>query len=170
MTAIQILLIICICVMVTYITMSCIRINGIPVSVSETAYIWESDCNHKGNLHKANYFSLYCLLTAGLLFYPWISESPENIEFLAFLGCAGILGAGSTPFFKEKYEAGIHYASGIAAVACWIIWMCVMGYWIWLGCSFLVIGILCIFKTDAYVFWTEAVGLITLAVKLFLNQ
>lgn len=168
MTGIQILLIICFVILVTYMAMCCIRYGGVPESVSESSYIWEEDCTHSGNLHKANYFSLYCLLTAGLLFYPWIALTPESFGFLAFIGCAGILAAGSTPFFHEKFEGYIHYGGGIIAVICWIIWMCLMHYWFSLGIAFLCIGFLCLIRIKSYVLWAELVGLVTLMLKLFL--
>lgn len=154
---------------ILYLGTSIYKANRIPESISETAYIWEQDCMKAigtNGSHKAHLFSLYCAIVAILLFWPWISHTHENLEFLCFLGCAGILAAAITPFFKEKYQAPIHYGGGILAMISWFIWMKCMGYIVELIAAFIVIILLTTYKKESYIFWIETVGLAALILCL----
>lgn len=163
----EILLIINLIITVLYLTISCLKTKQIPESISETSYIWESECKDKGLWHTAYIFSIYCFITATLLFFPWLFQTPILFQFLSFLGCVGIIIAGLTPFFKEDYKGYIHYGGGMLALICWLVWMCVMSYWIPLLICILVFTILTLLKKDSYTFWAEVVGLITLFLILY---
>lgn len=148
-----------------YITLSIYKSKKFPESISETSYIWESNCDHK-QFHKAHIFTWYCLLIAALLFPIWISHTNQNWQFLAFLGSVGICGAGITPFFKEKFQAPIHYGGGILAMLCYMMWMIFSGNVPYLAISMSVATILTIIKRKSWVFWYEICGLISLCIKL----
>lgn len=165
----NIIILIIAAISILYLGTSIYKAQRIPESISETAYIWERDCmNSLDQLgaHKAHLFSFYCAIVAVMLFWPWISHTPENIEFLCFLGCAGILGAAITPFFKEKYQAPIHYGGGILAVLCWLIWMVCTKHIIEFAASIIVLFLLATYKKESYIFWVEVVGLAALILCL----
>ena len=154
---------------IIYFGVAIYKAKRIPESISETSYIWEQGCTtpvDKNGPHKAYLFSFYCALVAGLMFWPWMSQTRENIEFLCFLGCAGILAAAVTPFFKEKYQAPVHYGGGMVAVISWFVWMLCMKHVIELAAALIVLFFLIECKKESYVFWTEIVGLVTLILCL----
>ena len=66
---------------VVYLGCAIYKLKNIPESISETSYIWETNCDHK-QWHKAHLFSIYCCLMAGLMFWPWIKITPEYWQFL----------------------------------------------------------------------------------------
>lgn len=148
-----------------YITLSIYKSKKIPESISETSYMWESDCDHK-SFHKARIFTWYCLLTAALLFPTWISHTNQTRQFLVFLSSIGICGAGITPFFKEKFQAPIHYGGGILAMLCYVIWMILSGNFLYLAISVSIATVLTIIKRKSWIFWYEICGLIGLCIEL----
>lgn len=161
----QILILIVVVLSAAYLGASIYKGKRVPESISETSYIWEQDCknqNTSNGSHKAHLFSLYCAIIAALLFWSWMSATHENFKFLCFLGCTGILGAAMTPFFKEKYQAPIHYGGGILAVICWVAWTLCVGHFIELVAALVMIFLLIMYKKESYVFWVEVVGLVML--------
>ena len=161
MSGIQILLAIIGILTTSYITGAIIKSKSIPESISETSYIWETNCDHK-QWHKAHLFSIYCCLVAGLMFWPWIKITPEYWQFICFLGCAGIMMAGVTPFFKDKYQSLIHYFGGAIIALSWISWMLIMQQYMIIVGGGLTIGVCCIVRPKSWVFWFEVVGLLAL--------
>lgn len=153
-----------------YLGISACKSRRIPESISETSYIWERDCQHNQKLiiHNAHLFSLYCAVISFLIFWPWISLTCENWQFLSFLGCMGILAAGSTPFFKESRQAPIHYGGGVLVFLCWIMWMIILDAWLILGVCGLIFCILICIKKESWVLWGELTGLFGLLVELWL--
>lgn len=148
-----------------YILVSGIVGKKVPESISETSYIWESFCKKHGQFHIAYIFSIYCFVTAGLLFVPWIEHTPDQWQFICFIGCIGIIAAGITPFFK-KVDGIIHYVGGLIALSSGIVWFIVMGYipllihttLSWIICTFI--------KKKAFVLWAELLFLGSLLVTL----
>ena len=155
---------IAIIITVTYVTIACIRAGEIPESLSQTAYIWEEDCNHKTS-HRGYIFTLYCFTIVSLLFYPWISVTPESYQFLCFLGCAGLLAVGVTPFFKHEYGY-VHGIGCLISLLSLIIWMCLSHLWIALIIMIAVFIILISIKRSLWVFYGEMIGLLSLMVIL----
>lgn len=140
-----------------YIIISIIISKSIPVSISDTSYLW----------NKINWFTIYCILLAGTLIIPWIDITPSSYQFLCFLSCIGILMAGSTPLFKEKFEGIIHYIGGILAFLCWFIWIIISGYWDLLILDSIIIAALSIIRKQSWVFWAETVAIVTLSTIMF---
>lgn len=161
---------ICFVLIVCYITMATIYAKRLPESISETSYIWETECNHLNRQHRAYVFSVFCFILAILLFYPWYAVTPSKYKFLCFIGCMGVLAAGATPFFKEKGKNIIHYFGGMIAVLCSLIWMGCMGYWVPLVIGILVFIILSIIYYDSIVLWGEITALFFLIGVLILIE
>lgn len=98
-------------------------IGRIPSCLSATYYLLPK---HKGLFQAA-------MIAGGLLALPaWIEASPDTWQFLAFLGCAGLIFLGAAPAFLEKLEGKIHYtATAIAALAA-ILWLVFGSKWGWI--------------------------------------
>ena len=131
----------------------------IPESISATAYIEN---------RKSWYFSIYSIGTGVLLLIPWIEATPETWQFLVFISCMGMIFAGTTPFFKSKFEAPIHYTSGAISIVTWIAWMLLVGNpWHLLICVVLY-GVICAFNYKNWIYWAEVIPL-TCTLILLLN-
>ena len=151
---------------IAYLGYAIYKLKDIPGSISETSYIWETDCDHK-QWHKAHLFSIYCALIAGLIFWPWIKITPEYWQFICFLGCVGVLMAGVTPFFKKNYQSSIHYTGGAIIALSWASWMTIMQRYIIIALCGIFIGICCIVKPKSWVLWFEVIGLFGLIYCLY---
>ena len=97
---------------VTYIVAVSIKQKGIPYSVSATYYPLE---------HKF-IFALAMIGTGMLLMPVIINKTPENIQSIAFMSCAGIIIVGISPNFREDFEGKIHQSGAL---------MCIVGSQIW---------------------------------------
>lgn len=132
----------------------------IPESISNTSYIFL-------NINKKYYyFSIYCILTAAIIFPIWLNVSVEELRFLVFLACCGIIFASVTPFFKEDFHKPIHYVAGIVAVVCYILWMILSRYTKWLLYESIVTIIAIIFDYKNFVYYIEIFGILTLLLLL----
>lgn len=145
-----------------------LRLNHweIPESVSATSYILQ-DKSKTG----ANGFTYICLIVA-LTFLPlWLTVTPDNWQFLSFICCAGVVFAGTTPFFKERFQGIIHYTSGIISAISYIAWCVAFGQWYWVVCILGMIGLSLIIERSYknFVYWTEIYGVIILVLILTLQ-
>lgn len=134
-----------------------IRSNAVPESISSTSYFY------KETLGKPYLFTLYVLLTVGILFPIWIGRHDNEWQFLVFLSCGGILFTGFTPFFRESFEKPIHYTAGILAVLSCIAWMLLNGLRDILLFEAFLVFICLLYDMKNYVFYIEAVMLSGLA-------
>lgn len=92
-------------IIASYTAAVCIKVKGIPYSISATFYALE----HKW---------LFCatmIITAGLLMPAILQKTPESYQFTAFLACVGMIMVGAAPHFKEGLEKKIHT---VGAVLC----------------------------------------------------
>ena len=85
--------------------------KGVPESISETSYI------SKNKFGVTWPFTAICFISAVCIFPLWITVTPEFYQFVVFLSCSGMIFAGCSPLFKEKFEGTIHYTSGMVAFA-----------------------------------------------------
>lgn len=139
---------------IIYNLLAIIANKGIPESISATSYIL-----------KPWLFTAYCLLTAGVLMPQWLEASSDSLCFLVFISCGGMVAAGVTPyFFKDKFEGRIHYIAGIVSFISYLVWMICSGST--LIYSLLAIILLILLDKRNYVYYTEIVSLITLALIL----
>lgn len=139
----------------------------IPESLSETSYIWEQTCKHN-HLCQAYWFSFLCWFIALSLFFPWLSITSENIQFIPFLGLTGLILCGCTPFFKTSAQAYVHYTSGIIAILCWALWVIIAGYieLLIIFVSLYLITIICDRKN--FVYWAEILSFSILFIFLII--
>lgn len=133
----------------------------VPESISATSYIYK-------DIFKVDYiFTAYCIFVASLLLPSWLTVSPDNLQFLVFICCAGILCAGTTPLFKEADQGKIHYAGGIIAFIGFVLWMLCSHNYYWLLADAICILLLVCLDRKNYVFYAETCSLFTLNSYLF---
>lgn len=82
--------------------------GGVPSSISATFY----RIRHKW------VFQVAMFLSGGLLMPALLEATPEPIEFLAFLGCAGVILVGASPNFKDRFEGRIHKVGAGLLLVC----------------------------------------------------
>lgn len=157
----QILLLITLVIFIIY-NVYMTYLNGwkLPESISETSYI------SKERFGTTVPFSLMCILCIIGILPIWMLKSPEIWQFLVFFSCGGMLFAGATPLFKERFEAKIHYTSGIIAFTSGILWLCVTHYWLSIGTIISVSYICSVFNKSKFVFIYEVIGFIVIAITL----
>lgn len=141
-----------------YLSLALYKVKRAPESISELSYLWDSKV-----------FSIFCIALAFSLLPFWVYETPENYQFICFLSCCGIVACGVTPFFKETFQAKIHYTGGIIAMLCWLIWMVLEKEWVFLLIDITLIIILTLVRRKSWVFWGEIVGLFSLIGILIRN-
>lgn len=132
----------------------------LPESISATSYIFKDRFNVTWP------FILLCIISAVFLFPLWVTVSPVTWQFLAFLSCAGILFAGSTPLYKEEFEGKIHYAGGITAFISGLLWLSFTSNWYSLIIIVLIGSLITIFSKKNYVFIFEVISYITMCLTV----
>lgn len=95
----------------------------VPAMVSDVYYQLQGCAGSKiiNNKCKCNYgwvFTLVMFVSAILILVPLL-DSGKGIQFLAFLGCAGLMFVGFAPRYLDNNERTIHKAAAItAAIGC----------------------------------------------------
>ena len=97
--------------------------RDVPESVSETSY------RLKERYGVTLPFTLLCMMSALSIFPSWVGQTPEKYQFLPFLATVGMMFAGATPLFRERFHAAIHYTSGAVSFLAGIVWMIAMRHY-----------------------------------------
>lgn len=87
--------------------------GGIPSSISATFY----------RLKHPYWFCAVMWLTAGLLMPAILEVSTPGTEWIAFLGCAGMLLVGVAPNFREEFEGKVHMGGAVLCLGGSQIWV-----------------------------------------------
>lgn len=96
---------------------------GVPSMVSDVYYQLQNCAGSEviGDKRKRNYgwvFTLVMFLSAILMLIPLL-DSGKGIQFLAFLGCVGLMFVGFVPRYLDSTEHIIHKSAAItAAIGC----------------------------------------------------
>ena len=96
---------------------------GVPAMVSDVYYQLQNFAGSEviGDKEKRNYgwvFTLIMFVSAILMLIPLL-DSGKGIQFLAFLGCAGLMLVGFVPRYLDSEEHIIHKSAAItAAIGC----------------------------------------------------
>ena len=96
---------------------------GVPAMVSDVYYQLQ-DCTGSeviGNKLKRNYGWVFTaiMVASSLLMLVSLLDSGKGIQFLAFLGCAGLMFVGFVPRYLDSSEHIIHKTAAItAAIGC----------------------------------------------------
>lgn len=119
----------------TYIVYA-VRMCGVPWSLSDTYY----QLNKRGR--PAWLFQMAMIIPAMLLMPVWIDRSTDDLQFLAFLSCGGLMFVGTAPLFKEEFQGRVHYTGTVIAGLATILWVCLSGMWYLPAVAFPVAGII----------------------------
>lgn len=154
----------CLVFMLIYNALIITKYKKIPISLSETAYL----ISNGGNIRRY-LFTLYCTLTGITLLPPLFIVTPENFEFIPFLLCASFLFSGFSPAYKNNLpEKQVHYVSAGISFSCFIFYGFFCMSWYWLLGYILLLGILCIWKRNCYIYFAEILALSSICIWLLI--
>lgn len=157
-------------IIASYTAAVCIKVKGIPYSISATFYALE----HKW---------LFCatmIITAGLLMPAILQKTPESCQFTAFLACVGLIMVGIAPNFREGIEKRVHttgavlclvFSQALVGLTCpWmlLVWVGYLAYTaigLWRNWNGYFIGT---FLGTKPMFWVEVVALLATYVTLLI--
>lgn len=96
---------------------------GIPSMVSDVYYQLQGCVGSEviGDKEKRNYGWVFTavMVASAILMLVSLLDSGKGVQFLAFLGCAGLMFVGLAPRYLDSNEHAIHKAAAItAAVGC----------------------------------------------------
>jgi hypothetical protein len=92
-------------VILAYLMLTIKKFNKIPVSISDTYYMWKS-------VGYSWLFTATMWITGLAILIYWITEaSLYKCQFLAFLSISGMLFVGGACMFKETLTRGVHFTS-----------------------------------------------------------
>lgn len=100
--------------------------GGIPSSISATFY----------RLKHPYWFCAVMWLTAVLLMPAILEVSTPGTEWIAFLGCAGMLLVGAAPNFREEFEGKVHMGGAVLCLGgsqIWVAFNCPWVLLLWIG-------------------------------------
>lgn len=149
---------------IVYVTFATIVNKKFPGSISQTAYLFHEKFN------KHYLFTIYCTIITFTLLPLWLEHSPSEYEVFCFFACLGVLFAGATPFFLEKFEKPIHYTSAVLCISAYMLWMLFMGEYIYpiVGVSITLIAWL-LNRRESFVLFLETTSLLSIMTYLLLN-
>lgn len=125
-----------------------VSVCGVPWSLSDTYY------QLKKRNRPAWLFQMAMIVPAMFLMPVWIECSTENIQFLAFLACGGLIFVGTAPLFREEFQSKVHYTGTVIAGLATILWICFSGMWYLPVVTFPIAGIIML-RYRKWLFWAE---------------
>ena len=136
-----------------------IRLFGVPYSLSNTFYLFQSKKKWMRVL-----FPIMMVALVALLLPAWLEISAGSAwQFLAFFASGGILFTGAAPaFMSSDLENKVHTYSAIAAVVFALLWVIIVSkMWalilVWLAVIALIAYLTKTWKTS-FIYWLETVA------------
>ncbi|MCQ2975288.1 MAG: hypothetical protein MJ211_10840 [Bacteroidales bacterium] len=128
---------------------------GIPKSISDTYYLWRGEKNDV-NPGKGLFFTIMMVGCGFLMIFPWLSHSPENIQFLPFISCGGMIFVGCACAFKQTLTNTVHFTSAGIWASSALVWLIMTSSWRIIGVGILlaIIGYLADHRNHL-TFWLE---------------
>ena len=128
--------ILCLCaflLLVGYLLLMALRF-GIPNMVSDTYYQLQGCTGSEiaPFKHPRNMGWIFSLLmvTVSFLMLICLLDTGRGIQFLAFLGCAGLCFVGCAPNYCDRDAYSVHKTAAIVAAACCVGWCLSVCWWI----------------------------------------
>lgn len=152
---------------------------GIPKSLSETFYLWNSKKKNLGYVFTGMMFSMaLTLVPAWLELGEGISLWSSYLNPLAFFTCAAIAFVGAAPAFRScPLESKVHTIAAMTAAVCAVTW-CLVTCWQIMYVPLLTAGVIAIIGwltkswKKASVYWLEMMAFgatfLTVIVELIL--
>ena len=139
---------------------------GVPASLSETYYLLK-------NLKRPYWLFPVCLALAAFMLVPaWVEASPENVRFLAFLSCAGLLFVAFAPAFGETLTGNVHKGATVVAALSGVAWCCIAFPLSWivpLSCVAAVVYPV-VKSRKKWLFWAEMAAFASVYVSLLIKM
>lgn len=135
-------------ILLTIYIMYAVSVCGVPWSLSDTYY------QLKKRNRPAWLFQMAMIIPAMLLMPVWIDRSTDDLQFLAFLSCGGLMFVGAAPLFKEEFQSKVHYTGTAIAGLSTILWVCMSDMWYLPAIAFPVAGVIML-KNQRWLFWAE---------------
>ena len=153
---------------------------GVPESLSNTFYLWNSVKKNLGYVFTGMMgFMAFTLMPAWLEVGNMASSWSSFLNFLIFFACGSIMFVGVAPAFRSsEMEGTVHETSAKLAAAAALAWCFAVCYAIWyvpVACilAVLIAGLLSKTFKKCIIYWLEmmafAATFITVIVELFLN-
>lgn len=149
-------------ILLTIYIMYAVRMCGVPWSLSDTYY------QLKKRNRPAWLFQMAMIIPAMLLMPVWIDRSTDDLQFLAFLSCGGLMFVGTAPLFKEEFQSKVHYTGTVIAGLATILWVCLSGMWYLPAITFAVAGIIML-KYRKWLFWAEMAAFVSTYIGLLIR-
>lgn len=157
-------------VIASYTAAVCVKQGGVPASISATFY----------KLAHPYWFMAAMWLTAGLLMPALLEASKEGTEWMAFLGCAGMLLVGAAPHFKEDLEGKVHTAGAVLCLVasqvwvgfncpwCLAVWVAYVAYTIAGMAKHVTASMVSDFLWTKPMFWIEVTAFVSTYISVFI--
>lgn len=135
---------------------------GIPTSISDTYYQLEKHGRKKW------LFQLAMIVPAFLLLPAWLDFSEENIQFLAFLSCGGLMFVGAATLFKMELEGKVHYSATVICGVSALLWTILSGHW-YVPTITLVVAVFLMIKYKKWLLWLECAAFLSTYLAILLT-
>lgn len=154
------LVIISLLIIAGYTTAVCLKTKGIPYSISATYYTLD---------HKLIFGASMCLTAMFLFPVVWGLSTTLIMQLLAIAACAGLIGIGLAPDFKDSWINKVHCTSAAITLICsqlwvaltpiwWVlipVWILYIVYTVWYMAKHVTDSIISDFIRTRPMFWTE---------------
>lgn len=162
---ITLLILLSLAILLAYVSYTLLSHKSVPSSISATYY----------RLRHKSLFSVAMFSSAALLMPAMLEIVPEAVEFLAFLGCGGMLFVAVSPHFKgETVEAKIHAVGATVLLICSQLLVALLTPYLLFAWGFLIAYLVMRFKRAEEIvsiktflsqaktlFWVEVIAVIT---------
>lgn len=138
----------------------CTYYRTIPESLSETSYILGS---------KNFLFTIYCFIIGLCIMPPLFNITNENLQFIPFIFCGGLIFAGFSPLYKKGLDKKVHYISALIAFITFIVYVIFQMGYEWLIYYLIILGVTCLIKFKSYVYFAELIALFEILIYLIIH-
>ena len=143
-------------------TVIILKTFGVLPSISDSYYALR-----KHNI--LSLFTFFCWGTAFPLMIYWIELLPNDLDFLPFIACGGLLFVGASPAFRDlELERKVHSISAIICAIAAYTWTFLYGS-IFLGINFILLSIVLYFILKRNkIYWLELIAFANIYTQLLI--
>lgn len=168
------LVIISLLIIAGYTTAVCIKTKGIPYSISATYYALD---------HKLIFGA--CMALTAMFLFPvvWGLSTTLTMQLLSIASCAGLIGVGLAPDFKDTWINKVHCTSAAVTLICSQIWVALTPIWwvlipvwtlyiiytVWYMAKHVTDSVISDFIRTRPMFWTEIAAFVSTYLSIFIK-
>lgn len=142
----MILIYLAIIIIVSYLGVVLWKNKDIPKSISMTYYLWPTELSW--------IFRLTMILVPLLVLPHWLEISKDQLKFLTFLCCGGMIFIGCSPNLHIKLENNVHYMAAYICCGAGILWQILSGLY-WPLCIWGILGFIGYLWKKKIIWWVE---------------